>query len=212
MDRKLSPKSSHLQLVFLGIVSLTVGIVCMLVVVFVYHLPAITSISESATTGNRAGMIVPFALGCMFTYGIAHVGYCKAERILTRVMAVGFLVVAMQICKSEHIEFDRVGLLGLPVAVSHVVHVIGSIVGFGAMFIWIAFFFTRGVANPTPQKLIRNEIYLICATLMAAGIVVFVLGSFGVLGNYSVYIAEQFMLIPMGFALIVKSGYLVRDR
>ncbi|NLB28777.1 MAG: hypothetical protein GX823_00890, partial [Clostridiales bacterium] len=114
-----SPKYSHVQLAFLGFVALLIGIVCMLDVTLVYGLPALTSISESATTGNDAGMLLPFALGCMFTFGISYVGYCKVERILTRVMAVGFLVVAMQICDSVYVVTERVGLLGLPPGVSH---------------------------------------------------------------------------------------------
>lgn len=212
MSKPLGPKSSHLQMAFLGIVSITIGIVCMLCVTLVYHLPPITSISESATTGNRAGMLVPFALGCMFTYCIAYVGYCSSERILTRIMALGFAITAMQICGSEYILSPSVGLLGLSPAVSNVIHSIGSVTGFGAMFIWIAFFFTRGVKNPTPEKLIRNQIYLICATLMGCGIILFLLGMFGVLGKYSVFIAEEFLLIPAGFALLVKSGALFRDK
>lgn len=212
MIKQVTPKSSHLQLAFLGIVSITVGIVCMLDTVFVYHLPALTSISESATVGNRSEMLLPFALGCMFTYSIAYIGYCRSERVLTRVMAIGFAVVAMQICNSEYIAFDRVGLLGLSPAASNIVHSIGAVTGFGAMFIWVTFFFTRGVANPTPEKHIRNQIYLSCATLMAAGIVLFILGMLGVMGEYSVFIAEEFMLIPAGFALLVKSGLVLRDR
>ena len=207
-----SPKYSHVQLAFLGFVALLIGIVCMLDVTLVYGLPALTSISESATTGNDAGMLLPFALGCMFTFGISYVGYCKVERILTRVMAVGFLVVAMQICDSVYVVTERVGLLGLPPGISHTLHVAGAVLGFGSMFIWIAFFFTRGVPNPTRQKLKRNYIYVICATLMASGIILFILGMFGVVGAYNVFIAEEFMLIPAGIACIVKSELVMKDK
>ncbi len=212
MDRQVSSKCSHLQLAFLGVVALTIGIVCMLDVVLIYHLPAITSISESATTGNRAGMLLPFALGCMFTYCIAYVGYCPSERKLTRVMALGFAVAAMQLCNSPYITEKNVGLLGLSPQLSNVLHSIGALIGFGAMFVWIAFFFTRSVPRPTPQKLRRNQIYVVCATLMAAGILLFIIGTFVVMGRYSVFIAEEFMLMPAGFALLVKSGLLFADK
>jgi hypothetical protein len=183
----------------------------MLVVVFVYGLPALTSISESATTGNRAGMLLPFALGCMFTYGIAHVGYCRSERVVTRIMAVSFAVVAMQICDSIHIAEDRVGMFGLSPNISHIVHTAASVVGFGAMFVWIAFFFTRKSANPTREKLIRNSVYRICAGFMLAGIIVFVIGMFGAVGTHYVFIAEEFLLIPAGVAVITKSGLILKD-
>jgi hypothetical protein len=212
MNKTLTPKSSHIQLVFLGFVALTIGIVCMLDVIFVYQLPALTSISESATTGNKAGMLLPFALGCMFTYCIAYVGYCRSERILTRIMAIGFAVVALQICDSIYVTVDRVGLLGLSPQTSHILHTIAAVIGFGAMFIWVAFYFTRGVANPTPEKRTRNRIYLVCATFMASGIILFILGMFGLIGAHSVFIAEEFLLIPAGFASIVKGGFLFEDK
>ncbi len=212
MNKTLGPKSSHLQMVFLGFVSLTVGIVCMLDVVFVYGLPPLTSISESATTGSRAGMLLPFALGCMFTYGIAYVGYCRSERKLVRGMALAFAVAAMQLCDSPYLEFDRVGLLGLSHTASNWVHFLGSAIGFGAMFLWIAFFFTRGSLHPTPEKRKRNEVYRICATLMAAGILLLALGALGWLGPYSVFLAEELMLLPAGVALLVKGGLFLRDK
>lgn len=212
MEKPLTPKYSLIQLGFLGFVALVVGIMCLLDVTFVYGLPAITSISESATTGNRAGMLLPFALGCMFTFGISYVGYCDTERILTRVMAFGFLAVAMQVCNSVYVTEARVGLLGLSPALSQAVHFAGAIAGFGSMFVWIAFFFTRGVKDPTPEKIKRNKVFIACSALMAAGIILFVLGMFGVLGPYSAFIAEEFMLVPAGFALIVKSGLLLRDK
>lgn len=207
-----SPRYSHLQLAFLGFVAIIIGIVCMLDVTLVYGFPALTSISESATTGNSAGMLLPFALGCMFTFCISYVGYCRSERILTRVMAVAFLVVAMQICDSAYVVTDRVGMLGLTPAISNAVHIAAAVVGFGAMFIWIAFFFTRSVQNPTREKVRRNYVYVICSTLMASGIILFVLGMFGVIGKYNVFIAEEFMLMPAGFSLLVKSGLLMKDR
>lgn len=212
MEKPITPKSSVIQMAFLGVVAITVGVVCLLVVTLIYHLPPLTSISESATTGNRAGMIVPFAQGCMFTYCIAYVGYCHSERVLTRVMAVGFAISAMQLCDSPYLDFDRVGLLGLPIFWSDLVHFIGSIIGFGCMFIWIAFFFTRGVPKPTPEKLRRNQVYFACAVFMAAGILLFVMGLFNTHDPYRVFIAEQFMLIPAGIALLVKSGVMLKDK
>lgn len=212
MEIKGPPRYSHLQLAFLGLVSILVGIICLLDAVIVYKLPALTSISESATTGIRCGMILPFALGCMFTFCISYVGYCKSERILARVMAIGFMVVAMQICNSQYVNESYVGVLGLTPEISNILHCIGAVVGFGAMYIWIAFFFTRGVPEPTPRKLVRNKVYVVCAIIMECGIAYFVIGIFGLAGPYSIFIAEELMLIPAGFALIVKSGIFLRDK
>jgi len=204
-------KSSVIQLTFLGFVALSLGIICMLDIVFVYGLHPLTSISESATTGNRAGMLLPFALGCMFTYCIAYTGYVKSERIITRIMAVCFAVVAMQVCESKYVTETHVGLLGLPAAVSNVVHGVFAIVGFGLMFVWIAFYFTKQGTNPTDEKLLRNKVYTACAAVMALAIVIFLLGLFNIIEGPYVFVAEEFMLIPAGFALVVKGGLLFGD-
>ena len=63
---EISNKSSNIQLAFLGFVSLLIGLICMFSTGFIYGFDPLTSISESATTGNTAGMILPFALGYVY--------------------------------------------------------------------------------------------------------------------------------------------------
>ena len=210
----INNKSSNIQLAFLGFVSLLIGLVCMFSTVFIYGFDPLISISESATTGNAAGMILPFALGCMFTYTIAYVGYCQSERVITRVMGVGFLIVAMQICNSPYVTEPRVGLLGLPPKLSNVIHVCAAALGFGLMFVWIAFYFTRSdkaKKDRTKQKTIRNYIYIACGAIMFCGIAMLIIGRFAPIVKYIVFIGEEFILIPAGFAIIVKSGLILKD-
>lgn len=208
-------KSANIQLAFLGFVSFFIGIVCMVCSVFVYDFDPLTSISESATTGNTAGMILPFALGCMFTYTIAYIGYCRSERVITRIMGVCFAVVAMQVCYSNYILQPHVGLFGLPPEVSNIVHLVAAASGFGLMFIWITFYFTRSdkeKEDRTKQKIIRNYIYIACGSAMLCGLLMMVIGSFVPMGRYIVFIGEEFILIPAGLAIIVKSGLILRDK
>lgn len=210
----IESKSANIQLVFLGFIALSIGIVCMISTVFIYGYDPLTSISESATTGNAMGMILPFALGCMFTYTIAYVGYCRSERIITRIIGISFCVVAMQICDSQYVTESCVGLLGLPVEVSNIIHLCAAATGFGLMFVWIAFYFTRSnkeKKNRTKQKIIRNYIYIICATTMFCGLLMLVIGSFVPMGKYIVFIGEEFILIPASVAIIVKSGLILKD-
>lgn len=207
------PKIARIQMAFLGIVALLIGIVCMLNVTLVYRLSPITSISESATTGNKAGMLLPFALGCMVTYCIAYTGYCLSERIIVRGMAVGFTIVAMQVCNSRYISESKVGLLGLSPPVSGIVHSIGALIGFGLMFIWIFFFFTKtDQVTPTPRKILRNRIYMVCSGIMLAGIMLIAVNMFTYMGDYLIFIAEEFLLIPAGIAVLIKSGAVLRDK
>jgi len=210
-----SNKSSNIQLAFLGFVSFFIGIICMISTVCIYGFDPLTSISESATTGNATGMILPFALGCMFTYAIAHVGYCRSERIITRVMGVSFLIVAMQICNSIYVTEPRVGLLGLSPGLSNIIHICAAASGFGLMTVWITFYFTRSdkeKKDRTRQKIIRNYIYIACGAAMFCGLAMLIIGSFVSMGHYAVFIGEEFILIPASFAIVVKSGLILKDK
>lgn len=212
---EVNNKSSNIQLAFLGFVSLFIGLICMVSTVFIYNYDPLTSISASATTGNATGMILPFALGCMFTYTIAYIGYCRSERVITRIMGASFFVVAMQICDSEYITGSRVGLLGLSPEVSNIIHLCAAASGFGLMFVWIAFYFTRSDKDKkdrTQQKIIRNYIYIACGAAMFCGILMLLIGSFVEMGKYIVFIGEEFILIPASFAIIVKSGLILKDK
>lgn len=208
-------KSSNIQLAFLGFVSLSIGIICMVCTVFIYDYDPLTSISASATTGNATGMILPFALGCMFTYTIAYIGYCRSERIITRIMGASFFVVAMQICNSEYITGERVGFLGLSPKISNIIHLCAAAIGFGLMFVWIAFYFTRSDKEKkerTRQKIVRNYIYVACGSAMLCGLLMLLIGSFVPMGKYIVFIGEEFILIPASFAIVVKSGLIIKDK
>jgi hypothetical protein len=208
-------KSSNIQLAFLGFVSFFIGVVCMISMVFVYGYEPLTNISESATTGNAAGMILPFALGCMFTYTIGYLGYCLSERILARIMGICFFVVAMQVCNSLYVTETRVGLLGVSPELSDIIHMCATSLGFGLMFIWITFYFTRSNKEKTErtrQKIIRNKIYIACGTAMFCGLAILIISYFVPMGRYIVFIGEELILIPAGFAIVVKSGLFLRDK
>ena len=212
---KIDKKSSNVQLVFLGFVSFLIGIICMFSTVFIYGFGPLTSISESATTGNATGMILPFALGCMFTYTVAYVGYCRSERIITRIMGVCFLIVAMQICNSIYVTERRVGLLGLPPNVSNIIHLCAAAVGFSLMTVWILFYFTRSdkeKTNRTKEKIIRDYVYIACGAAMICGLIMLIIGFFVPMGHYVVFIGEQFILIPAGLAIVVKGGLFLKDK
>ncbi|MCL2676080.1 MAG: hypothetical protein FWE84_05835 [Firmicutes bacterium] len=212
---KSASKSAKIELTFLGFVSLLVGVLCMLDAHFVHGLSPLTSISESATTGNMAGMLLPFALGCMFTFTISYQGYCASERVITKIIGGGFAIVAMQVCDSPYVDEARVGLLGLPPHVSGIVHLVGSGIGFGMMWVWVTFYFTRSdkeKSRQTKQKIIRNYIYIACGAAMLCGLVMLVIGSFIDFGKYLVFIAEEFILIPAGIAILVKSGFFLADK
>ncbi|SDP27654.1 hypothetical protein SAMN04487897_16210 [Paenibacillus sp. yr247] len=210
--QELNPKDSKLNLGILGFVALLLGAICLIDCTLVHGLPLITSISESATTGNRAGMILPFALGCMALYCAGYVGYCTSERIIVKIMAAGFVLVALQPCESIYITDSKVGAFGASPAVSGLLHNIGALIGFGLMFVWIAFFFTRSNGKMTTRKIWRNRIYMICSSAMISAISLFIVGNIVNMGSMLVFIAENFLLIPAGVAIIIKSGLILADK
>lgn len=53
---------------------------------------------------------------------------------------------------------------------------------------------------------------MVCSGVMLSGIILLLIGLFVDMGQYIVFIAEEFLLIPAGFAVIVKSGVVLRDR
>ncbi|MDR0889877.1 MAG: hypothetical protein LBM28_04420 [Oscillospiraceae bacterium] len=201
---------------FMGIIALTLGIVCVLDTTFVYGYPFITSISESATIGNKTGMLLPFALGCMFTFCFSYVGYNETERSLVHTMGYFFLLVAMQICASPYVTENKVGLLGLRPVLSNSIHSISAIIGFGLMWIWVMFFFTKSTPNGTVtrQKRMRNKLYYTMGILMFFGFLLLILGRLGAFrsGFPYTWLAEEFILIPAGIAILVKSGVFLRDK
>jgi hypothetical protein len=215
LNKTVTQKTSVLQMAFMGVISLTVGVVCLVDTTLVYGLPFITSISASATTGNATGMLLPFALGCMFTFCISYIGYNDTERSIVNMMGIFFLVVAMQITNSSYISDSRVGLLGLSPEMSGTIHMIGAIFGFGLLWVWVTFFFTK--SNPrghkTPRKRLRNKIYYSMGLVMLFGILLLILGRLGAFTNGFPYVwlAEEFILIPAGVAIIVKSGLVLKD-
>jgi len=207
-------KKASLPMILMAVICFSIGLISMFEVAIIYHLSPLTSISEGATTGNKAGEILPFSLGFIACYCLGYVGYCKSEKIIVKISAAGFSLVALQPTNSSYVTESKVGFFGLSPQWSSILHLIGAIIGFGAMFVWIAFFFTRTNEEKivTPQKIIRNRLYMICSGMMMSGILLFLIGSFGVMGKYSTFIGEEFMLIPTGFALFLKDGYLLKDK
>lgn len=211
----MDQKASKLQMIFLGFISAFIGILCLLIATVVYKLPGLTSISESATTGNKLGMLLPFALGCMFTYCFGYQGYCKSERIIVKIMGCCFMLVAFQICGSSYVSETKVGIFGLSKTVSNIVHLSAAVSGFGLMWVWIQFYFTKSdktKTERTKQKTIRNYVYISCGVAMLCGILMIAISSFINMGNHIVFIVEEFLLIPAGFAIMVKGGLFLKDK
>lgn len=195
------------QLYVLGIIALSIGFGVVLDGILFYGYPFFNSISASATTHATTSVILPYLLGMMSLYLITYQGYDLWDTILTKIMAVGFGLVAMQPCLSSYDEMvPKIGLLAQSPSVSNIIHSTGAIFGFVSMIIWIGFCFTKSNSKkPTEQKNKRNRWYRGCALASTLGIVWFIIGDMIFPGFPNVWLAEEFILLPIGVAVLIKA-------
>jgi len=113
-----------------------------------------------------------------------------------------------------YVTETSIGLFCLPPVVSHYIHLVAAVGGFGLMTVWVMFYFTKSTFKKgewTRRKTIRNRIYNSCGTMMFSGLIMILLGM--VLNwQYVVFIGEEIILIPAGFAILVKDGLILKDK
>lgn len=208
-----SEKSTYLSMMTLSILAFILGFGVVLDGMLVYNLPWFTSISESATTGPKTGMLLPFVLGAMCIFFIGYRGYDLGDRICAKLMALGAFGVAMQICTSEYLNgFNKVGLLGLDPSKSNIVHSVSAFLLFGTMIYWVGCRFTKGVLDdePTDMKRWRNRLYRTTALIALVGVIFLPIGS--MLGfKEAVFVSEEIILLPLAISIFTKAGGWLKD-
>lgn len=206
--------TSFNNLLILGIISITIGAIIAVSGYYGYNYSFFSSISESATTPLTTSMILPFCLGGMGIFFMGYSGYDKTDFWLTKLMALGAFIVTMCPCKSYYLTSDRIGLFGLDANTSNVIHYVGALVMFLAFIYWVMFQFTKSnVLVKTKEKRIRNSVYLFCSLCSLSGIILIILNSLNlVLLPNAIFWGEELILIPLGIAVIIKSGILLKDK
>ena len=204
----------------MGFIAIFIGPLVLFATMLIHGLPFPLSISETATIANRTAAILPFFLGALalfaLTYAIVY-AYDRMDKIVTTGMFAGFTVVAMQMCHSPYVEAQRVGLLGLPPAISGTVHTLGAVTGFGCLIIWVMFCFTKSDKIwhlQTNEKKQRNNCYFSLGLAMALSLVLFIFNAGGFLGAGFpiVFVVECVMLTFGGIACLLKGGFALADK
>ena len=203
----------------MGFIAIFIGPFLLAAVSLIHRLPFPRSISETATVGNRTGMILPFMLGCLALYALSYAvaySYDKWDRVFTAGMFSGFLVVAMQPSSSPYVDTERVGLLGLSESWSGILHCIGAVVGFGSMVFWVMLCFRKSdklKRERTAEKNKRNTIYFWLGVAMILSLLLFLIDLTGVFGTGFpvVFVTEWVMLTFGGVACLFKGGLFLRD-
>ncbi len=99
--------------------------------------------------------------------------------------------------------------------ISNAVHFIAAALFFVSLAVFSLFLFTRKDDNPTPEKLKRNIVYVVCGLLMLACMIAMLVHlsfSGGSTGSTLVFWAETVALIAFGISWLTKGGTLYPDR
>jgi len=204
------------QLCVMGIVAILIAPFALIDATLVHGLPFPQSISETGTMANTVSPILPLCLGALalfsLTYAVKH-KYSRLDSIFTMGMFIGFVLVAVQMCRSPYVQGDSVGVFGLSPAWSNIVHLFGAFLGFSSLILWVLVCFSKSNLSPkrrTPQKHIRNNCYYTLGLLMVSALVLFVLDLCGLFGDDFplVFVLEWTILTLMGVACCIKGGFL----
>lgn len=210
-----NPKQSDNSLRVLGWLAIALGFAVILIGSLVYRQDFFKSISASATYFGTA-YILPFVLGGMAVYFWGYRGYAQIDRLFAKIMAAAAFVTAVFQCKTPYnCCQEQVGLLGFSPDISNIFHSIGALTLFFFLACWIYFLFTKtGIKEVTEKKKLRNRVFVVSALVMFAGIIFCIAGFvFYVLKLFNpessfpfVFWGEIIVLIPAGFAILVKAG------
>jgi hypothetical protein len=124
-----------------------------------------------------------------------------------------FFTAMFQSKTGDNIHLEKIGLLGVSPCLSNTVHSVAAVILFITLIVWIGFLFTGSKGVKTAEKKVRNTVYFISAGFMTIGVVCFILDCFGLFGEKFplVWLEEVVVLLPAGFAILVKSGMCLRD-
>lgn len=162
------------------------------------------SISATYYANSKICMI-----GLLFAtavYFLTYRGYDKLDIVLSILQGISAIGIIVFPCATYGVE-GKVGLLSLPVSLSHIFHCASASILFICFGIMITFAFTKG-DKENPKKRMRNKIYRICGiTIFAFTIIQFISVFLPIPQWFPMTLINEFiMLEAFAFAWAVKSG------
>ncbi|MDX9928580.1 MAG: hypothetical protein RBS37_01875 [Bacteroidales bacterium] len=132
-------------------------------------------------------------------------GYDRLDNTMANITGAFALLVAW-------FPASETGIAG----VVNAIHFVAAALFLSCLAIFSLFLFTKGEVNPTPQKLRRNIVYIICGTVMAtcllALLVYFIVKGEGHTSTSFVFWAETVALVAFGISWLTKGGRVYPDR
>ena len=211
IKNRLDPK--HFQLAILGWIAILLAPLVWFSS-FLHGFDFPQSISETATMANTVSSLLPIALGALAifsgTYGYKYSYDYIWDKILPYTMCVGFMLVAFYPTASVYVYQDHVGPIPVTPETAYIIHMIGALVGFGALIAWILVCFTKSdpTREITKQKLYRNLIYIIMGAFILICLPILILAFTDQLQPNFALVSwlETVILFGAGLCCLVKSG------
>lgn len=163
------------------------------------------SISMTYYANSQICMIgVLFSMAVLF---LSYVGYNASDKILTIIAGVSALGIIVFPC--GHDGISTTGLFGLECGTSFTIHCACASAMFVSFAILVGYNFTRGRNDDTatPEKILRNKVYRICACVIIVFMVNQVLAACCGYPGYWTLINEAIMLWAFSFAWLVKAEF-----
>lgn len=161
-----------------------------------------------------------FLVGILFVVSlflITYKGTRVIDLIITSITGIAGLCIAIFPCYNELYETQRVGIFQLYPITSNIVHLTFASLFFILLAINSIFLFTRKSDTVTPQKLIRNRIYLVCGIIILAcflGLVIcmLMLTQEQKFESKIILILESIALLAFGISWLVKGQTIIPDK
>ena len=172
--RRLTAQRSSVDLSYIalrriiGVLGIMLPYVCMIGGCAAAHIGVQESISDYYYTNMR-----DFFVGLMFLVGLfllTYKGYDLLDSITTSVTGVFGLGIALFPCRSAAAP-AQVGILQLEPHLSGILHLACAGTFFTLLGLTSIFLFTKtGGTKPSPRKLTRNRIYIVCGIVIIASV------------------------------------------
>lgn len=172
--RRLTAQRSGIDLSYIalrriiGVLGIMLPYVCMIGGCAIAHIGVQESISDYYYTNMR-----DFFVGLMFLVGLfllTYKGYDLLDSLTTSVTGVFGLGIALFPCRSASAP-AHVGILQLGPKLSGLLHLACAGTFFTLLGLTSIFLFTKtGAAKPSPRKIMRNRIYVVCGIVILASV------------------------------------------
>jgi hypothetical protein len=149
-------------------------------------------------------------IGClciMFFFFMSYKCYDWRDHVVNKISGISALLIAI-FPSGDFLETYQgsIGVFPVPPNVSSFIHGAAAGILFITLTVNILWLFTLSDGTMTDKKRNRNIVYYICGSIMVLSIAIWTIGVLTHLGDGNIwkYICEIFLLIPFGFAWLVK--------